>query len=214
MKNFKRTWFCMLLGVVLMVAPAYALDTMGLLREGPSKVLLGNKKPIHAKTKGVVPIEFVQAMDVYAQPDLLSRVQEAYCKLLTDSGTPEFSINQSSSNTYFYVNKDMQRTDITEVLRRQTSDDTFDIILYSAGTRFFGDYQAVVHVQLTASGDDTTQYHASVYAYPENAFSRFFARRLGLVRRYFKKKTGHMTEIITTISCSLCEAKATASDSI
>ena len=59
-------------------------------------------------------------------------------------------------------------------------------------------------MQLTQEGEGNTRYTASVYAYPENMLSRFFARSLNLVDGYFKKKTAHMTEIITTISCSLC----------
>lgn len=185
-----------------------------MLPEGESKSLLASKKSINANAEGVVPIKFSKAMEVYAQDALLTRVQTAYCDLLAEGGVPEFTISQSSSNTYFYVNNEGQRTDITEVMRRKTSEDTFDIILYSAGRRFFGDYQAVVHVQLTDAGNDETHYSAIVYAYPENAVSRFFARHLGLVERYFKKKTCHMTEIITTISCSLCNADADVAGSV
>ena len=209
MKNHTLVVAALLLGVL----PTFALDTLPLLEKGRSRTLLESKKSIYAETKGVVPVKFEQALKTYAQPALLTKVQEAYCALLTEDGTPEFTIKQASTNDYYYVNKDGQRTDITEVLRKQTSDETFDIILYSAGKRSFGRYQAVIHVQLTQAGEENTCYTASVYAYPENAVSRFFARHLRLVERYFKKKTRHMTEIVTTISCSLCNADAEAADS-
>ena len=185
--------------------PVAALDTLSLLEDGPSKSLLQRKKPIHAETAGSVPVDFDRALVVFGQPDLLQSIQDAYCELIAESDEPEFTIQQNSSNTYFYVNRKGERTDITEVLRKPTSDNTIDIVFYSAGERFFGDYQAVVHVQVVDDGEDGIRYTAFVYAYPENAFSRFFARRLGLVERFFKKKTAEMTGIITTITCNLCE---------
>lgn len=187
--------------------PAFAgLDTLALLEAGPSKTLLENKKPIYAETGGQVPVNYEQALEVLQDPGLMVNVQDAYCRLIDEDGEPEFSIRQTSSNAYFYVNRKGERTDITEVIRRETSDSSFDIVYFSAGQRFFGEYQALIHVRITAEEESNTRYTASVYAYPENAVSRFFARRLGLVKRYFKKKTEHMTEIITAISCSLCEA--------
>ena len=213
MKSCKCNMYCVLRRVfpgttlvflLLFAVPVYALDTLSLLEAGPSKILLESKKPIHAETTGLVSIRFSQALEVYARPSLLTEVQQAYCELLTKDGTPEFTIRQESTNDYFYVNRKGQRTNITEVLRRQTSDDAFDIILYSTGKRFFGSYQAIIHVQLTRESEESTRYTASVYAYPENRISRFFARSMNLVERYFKKKTAHLTEIVTTISCSLC----------
>lgn len=192
----------------MVAMPVKALDTLVLLPAGPSKALLENKKPIYAETSGEVQVDYAQALNVMDEPGLLQNVQDAYCKLIAKDGTPEFTIQQCSSNTYFYVNKDGERTDIAEVLRKKTSGSTFDIVYYSAGKRFFGRYEAVIHVQISDDGDAGSRYVASVYAYPENAFSRFFARHLGLVDRYFKKKTGEMTGIITTITCSLCDEKS------
>lgn len=209
MKSFCRniilpkTW-CVCL-MVMVGLSAQALDTLPLLPDGPSKALLEGKKPICAETTGMVPVEFTRALGVFEDPSLLQNVQDAYCKLVTEDGTPEFTIEQASSNTYFYVNKNDERTDITEVLRKQTSESTFDIVYYSAGKRFFGYYEAVIHVQIVDDGEGGSRYVASVYAYPKNAVSRFFARHLGLVERYFEKKTGDMTGIITTIACNLCE---------
>jgi len=182
-----------------------ALDTLTLLEAGPSKALLENKKPIYAETIGQLPVDFIRALDVFEAPALMQNVQDAYCELIAEDGTPEFTISEAGTNTYFYVNRKGERTDIREVLRKKTSDETFDIVFYSAGKRFFGNYEALIHVRLSDAGKDGVSYTASVYAYPQNAISRFFARHLGLVERYFKKKTGHMTEIISTISCSLCE---------
>ncbi len=188
------------------VASARALDTVALLPDGgPSRELLESKKPIYAETQGEVEVDFSNALVVFAGSNLLQEVQEAYCTLIAKDHTPEFTIRQHSANTYFYVNKDGERTDIKEVVRRQTSENTFDIVYYSTGKRFFGDYQAVIHVRISGGDGKSSHYTASVYAYPENMISRFFARRLGLVERFFKGKTQEMTGIITTIFCNLCE---------
>ena len=203
MSRIKLCALCVLLWQC--VVPVLALDTLALLEAGPSKTLLEDKKPIYAEAKGSVPVNFDAALQVLRHPDFITHVQDAYCELIDEDGTPEFTIQKTSTNTYFYVNRKDERTDITEVLRRETAEGCFDIILYSAGKRSFGKYQALIHIQVVKDGKNKSHYVAAVYAYPENAFSRFFARHLGLVERYFKKKTGQMTGIVTTITCSLCE---------
>ena len=197
---------CLVLYVLwpLSGAAAQPLDTMALLDEGPSRTLLEGKKPIYAETSGRVPVNYSQALEILQQPGFMNNVQEAYTNLIDEDGTPEFTIQQTSANCYFYVNRKWERTDITEIMRRNTSADRFDIILYSTGQRFFGNYEALIHVRVKADGEGASTYVAAVYAYPENAVSRFFARHLGLVDRYFRKKTVHMTDMITTITCSLC----------
>jgi hypothetical protein len=189
----------------LMIAvSAQALDTLPLLPSGAAQTLLEKKKPIRAEAAGTVPAEYGAAMLVFESPSLLTDVQAAYASLLPDGEKPEFLIQQAAPKAWFYINRKGERTDITEIARKQTSDTAFDIIYYSAGKRFFGDYQAVIHVQISKDAEQS-RYAAMVYAYPENAFSRFFARRLGLVERFFKKKTAEMSGIISTITCNLCE---------
>ncbi|WP_372796090.1 hypothetical protein [Pontiella sp.] len=190
---------------------AQALETAALLPEGPSRALLESKRPIYCETAGVVPVDFDDALRVFSHPDLMSHVQAAYAEQVLEEGEPEFSIQQTAPAEYFYVNRKGERTDLSEVVRIQTSETTFDLILYSTGKRFFGSYEALIHVRLLDCGNAGVGYAASVYAYPENAVSRFFARHLGLVTNYFNKKTARMTEMITLISRSLCE-EATARD--
>ncbi len=195
-----------LLTAWLIASSAHALDTLSLLKnDGPSMTLLLEKKPIYAETEGSVPVSFPDALVVFEQPNLLQSVQDAYCELTAEIGKPEFTIQQASTNTYFYINRKNERTDITEVLRQRNSDNAIDIIYYAIGERFFGKYEAVIHVQITGDNGEQTRYVASVYAYPENAFSRFFARRLGLVERFFRNKTSELTGLITEITCNLCE---------
>jgi hypothetical protein len=180
------------------------LDTLSLLEDGPSKALLENTKPIVAEIRGRVPVEFSNALTVFERPDFLQCVQEEYGSQIGDEVQPEFVIKQSSTNTYFYVNRKGERTDITEELRKKTSDSTIDLVLYSHGKRSFGKYRSLVHIQVSDDGQGGSVYVASIYAYPENGFSRFFVRHLGLIERYFKNKTDEMAELFTAIICNLC----------
>ena len=145
-------------------------------------------------------------MTVVERPGLLREVQEAYADLLGEGETPEFTIHQTSTNTYYYVNKDDERTDISEVVRGPEKAGTFDLVYYSFGKRFFGRYEAVIHIRLMQGPNDELRYVCTVYAYPENGFSRFFARHLGLVERYFNDKTEHMDGIISSIAGTLCQS--------
>ncbi len=187
---------------------AQALGTAALLPAGPSRALLENKKPICCAAEGVVPVDYAQALKVFSHPDLMANVQRAYAEQVLDEEAPEFSIQQTSPVDYHYVNRKGERTDITEIMRAETTESTFDIIFYSAGRRFFGQYEALIHVQLLDCGEAGVGYTAAVYAYPENAVSRFFARHLGLVEKYFNKKTARMTDMITVISRCLCAEEA------
>ena len=213
LKSYSLLYAALLAGLLPPAAPA--LDTLVLLDAGPPKVLLESRKPILAETTGQVPVDFDRALEVFSEPTLIQDVQEVYCELIAEDGTPAIVISQSGSNTYFYVTRKGERTDITEVIRRKTDKDTFDLVFYSTGRRFFGEYETVIHVQVTDAGKESVHYKARVYAYPENAFSRFFARHLGLVERYFRKKTAHLAEIITTVSYSLCnEAEKTSGSDV
>ena len=205
----------LLLSAALFAAAAgQALETVQLLPTGPSRALLEGKKPILAEMHGVVPVNFGEALSVLRHPQFIHHVQQAYNERIDDDGIPEFTIQQASTNTYFYVNRKGERTDITEILRQQAADSEFDMILHSTGRRSFGQYQAVIHIQVTAAGEEESDYTAMVYAYPENAVSRFFARHLGLVERYFRKKTVQLTSMITTITLNLCEKNAAVNESM
>ncbi|MBN2703388.1 MAG: hypothetical protein JXR23_04170 [Pontiellaceae bacterium] len=189
-----------------------ALDTESLLEDGPAKALLQGKKPILADVSGNIAVEFDQALRVLKKDSLLQDIQAAYGELLPENEAPEFTIYTSSTNAYYYINKKGERTDIEEVVRRKTSDDSFEMVYYSYGKRFFGKYKAVIHVCIKRDmTSGMVMYDASVYAYPENAFSRFFARHLGLVEDYFEDKTDEMTGIITSISQSLCKENEASS---
>jgi len=203
-----------LFAILLMFsAPVFALsmpDTKALVSDDRSCALLG-QKIIYAETGGMVPVNFRLAVSVLQHPEFLTRVQEAYEKTLPPGKGPEFIVQQSGTNAWFYINNKQERTDITEVASRSVGADTFDRVYYTQGCRFFGFYQALIHIRLTGTGS-STDYTVAVYAYPENGFSRFFARHLNLVERYFHSKTDEISAIAVQVSTRLCNGEALPQD--
>lgn len=195
-----------LLSILLMLsAPVFALntsDTRSLVSDDLSCALM-EQKFIYAETDGMIPVGFCSAISVFQQPEFLTRVQEEYEKTLPPGKRPEFIVQQSATNTWFYINKKQERTDITEVAGRITGADTFDLAYYTHGRRFFGTYQALIHIRLVQRGDET-EYTVAVYAYPENGLCRFFAQHLPPVEKYFRDKTGEISETAVRISTRLC----------
>jgi len=194
--------------LLILSAPVFALstpDTKEFVSDDLSCALM-EQKFIYAETGGAVPVSFCSAVSVLHQPAFLTRVQEEYEKMLPAGKLPEFTVQQSSTNAWFYINKKQERTDIAQVASRITGADTFDLAYYTHGRRFFGMYQALIHVRLTGSGN-STDYTVAVYAYPENGFSRFFARHLKLVERYFHSKTAEISAIAVQISTRLCNGE-------
>jgi hypothetical protein len=191
-----------------MPVPAIELpETAALVTDDLSLALLA-KEFIYAETGGFVPVRIGSAASILQQPSFLTRVQEEYEKLLPPGKRPEFTVRQNTTNTWFYINQRQERTDITEVAGRMTGSDTFELAYYTQGRRFFGQYQALIHIRLAGAGD-STGYTVAVYAYPENGFSRFFARHLQLVEKYFRSKTDEISGIAVQISTRLCNPERT-----
>jgi hypothetical protein len=178
-------------------------ETSALVTDEQSLSLL-DRDFIFTQTSGAVPVPVGSAIAVLQQPDFLSRVQDEYADTLPPGESPEFTINQSSPTNWYFINAKRERTDITEAARFMTRDGVFDLAYYTEGRRFFGNYRALIHIRLSGSGE-ATDYQAAVYAYPENGISRFFARHLKLVERYFHSKTGEISEIALHIAARLCD---------
>lgn len=177
-------------------------DTRALLTHEDSCALL-SKKYIYAETGGAVPVCFDRALTVFREESFLSLVQAEYEKMMPAENSPEFVIEPCGPDAWFYVNRKGERTDLFETAARREGEDLFHLVYFSEGRRFFGLYQALIHIRLTRTAG-TSAYHVAVYAYPENGVSRFVARRLNLVERYFRSKTDEISDLAVQISTRLC----------
>lgn len=204
----RRLLLLILIFSAIRAFPVDVSETVALVSSDMQSQALLDKKFIFAQTGGSVPVPVDSAIGILQQPDFLTRVQDEYANTLPSGKLPEFTVQQSSPNTWYFINAHQERTDITEVARHLRESGAFDLAYYTEGRRFFGFYQALIHVRLNSSGD-STDYTVAVYAYPENGLSRFFARHLNLVDKYFRSKTDEISALAVQISAQLCSPKQT-----
>jgi hypothetical protein len=158
--------------------------------------------------KGSVGVAYEDALRMLEREDLLSSVQSAYQDLLEEGETAEFEIKQVEPGTYQYVNQKGQTTHIVELMRERQEDGSTELLLYSKGVRGFGSFQSLTHVRVHSDVEakDQSVWQVEVYAYPENSMSRFFARNLGIARRYFHSKTKEISVLATEICLHLIQS--------
>lgn len=154
---------------------------------------------IRIEGAGSLDVPFAAAHHLFLQENILDTIQQAYAQLLKEGETPEFTIKQHRVGHWSYVNKADQFSEIIELHRRIDADQPASLVLFTRGERFFGSFRAVITVHVTPVSPETSCYEVEVLAYPENSFSRFFARRLGLAERFFRDKTKEVTDLTVRI---------------
>jgi len=148
---------------------------------------------------GSVAVPFATAVFLFQQENMLDRVQVEYGRLLPEGEKPEFKVKQETTNRWSYVNRKKQQSVITEVYRNLSDENTAELVYHTEGKRFFGEFEALTHVKLRREENSETHFTLEVYAYPKVAVSRFLARHLGLVERYFVDKTDELTTLTVNI---------------
>ena len=126
-------------------------------------------------------------------------VQRTYARMLPAGQKPEFVIRQASTNTYYYVNKYGERSDIRELLRRADTSESIRCAYQVRGRRFFGLFEAVIQIEARRVSGGTTSYTVDVYARPEVTVTRFLARHLPLADLYFQRKTREVVTLVVGI---------------
>lgn len=190
-----------LLQMVLLLFPvgAFALNTENLLNDADAKALL-EKKCIQTEISGMLPARFDAAAHYLSQSNLIHRIQDEYRKSISKDGTLDFPVIETGNGAYYYVNEKDQCTDLFELFRQQTSASTFDLIYHAMGKQYFGKYEVLIHIRAIDAEPAGTIYVAKIHAYPHNGPLRFFARRFGVVDRYFQRKT----RLIAYVSTKIC----------
>lgn len=162
---------------------------------------------IHIRGSGRIEVAYPKALAMLELEDVLTEVQRAYMELLPEGEAAEFVITLEEAGAYSFVNRKQQHTRIEELLRRSCVEDGTDMVLHAAGTRAFGAFQSVTWIHVTACtlNPDESEWFVEVFAFPENSFSRFFARNMGIARRFFRQKTQEISELATEITLHLFE---------
>jgi hypothetical protein len=152
---------------------------------------------------GDIDVSYAEARNLFLQENILDAVQQAYAQLLEDDEKPEFVIEQHGDRRWSYVNKDGQYSEIIELHRHIKENEPARLVLYAEGERFFGNFRAVIKVNVQEINATSCRYGVTVYAYPENSVSRFFARHLGIAERFFRYKTKEITDLTVRICKAL-----------
>ena len=122
---------------------------------------------------------------------------------MSKDGSVDFPIVETGNGAYYYLNEKNQRTDISELCRKRTSNVTFDLAYLAEGKRYFGKYETLIHIHVVDAGAAGTIYTTSIHAYPRNPLVRFFARRKGKAERYFRSKALLIARVSTRICLGL-----------
>jgi hypothetical protein len=186
----------------------WALDTDGLVGEQPLAREVLARRHIRVDGAGNVPIDYRNAVTTFANEGLLDAVQAEYARQLPPGEEPEFVVHETAPGTFAYANAKGETSTLRELYRGTSGTNQFAVVYHVQGRRFFGDFQSLIHIEIAPAAATSTVYQASVYAYPESAVPRFFARHLGLVDRYFRSKTADIEALATRICIRLCAPPA------
>lgn len=171
----------------------------------PSAALLG-KNTIVVHRAGTLAIDPTDACALLARTNLLDLVQQQYARQLPAGQSPEFTIQHTGTNSYAYVNRHGQQSQVTEVGRQPLAGDGFAILVHALGERDFGTFESLTYVTVVPTTDPgKCRYEVVVHAYPYGCVRRFLARHLGLVERYFRSKTTEMEALVTNLCLALHE---------
>ena len=196
---------CILLLVVLWSGgAAWALPTVDRIASDTGAVAVLAQRCIVVTTTGQLALAYAGMARAFASPDLLGDLQREYAHQLPAGEQPEFVIRQTAPGFYHYVNRHGQESFIREVHRAEHAGPVTELVLHAGGRRFFGRYEAVIHVAVYPVEPGELGYTAIVHAYPENGVSRFLARHLGLVERYFRSKTEEIEALSSRLGAVLC----------
>lgn len=167
---------------------------------------------IRIETRGKADANFADLLAINQRPDLLQAVQHEYAAMLPEGKKPEFEIQETAPGKYFYINCKNQESHLTELMRELQPDGKIHVVYAVSGERFFGDFQALVHVVVADEGSGKVSYDAEIYAWPESAFCRGVARGLQFaIGAFFRHQTGCMTDIFLNVCSRLIDDTRVAS---
>ena len=190
--------------IALLMASLKAWGSIeSLVEESPAAMAVLEKKCIQAGTSGAVALPFDAVVRMVAQPDLLERARATYAATLAEGKAPTVTVIDHGHSRYEMINRKGRRTEITEVYRHAGAESTLDSVYHVKARRFFGLFEAVIHVQGQSVDAEQTRFSVDVYAYPHNRLVRGVTRQLRLVERFFDKKTVYLTDIITQLGEAL-----------
>ena len=194
---------------ILSVAGALHADLPDAVLEDPAVQGILAKPCLHIEASGTAEADFAALLAVNARDDLLDAVQREYAAMLPEGEEPEFEVEEIAPGHYFYVNCKQQESQVTEVLRGLQPDGNLHAVYTIAAERFFGRFEALVHVRISDAAPGKVHYAAEVYAWPENTFARLFARGMHFaIESFFRRETRCMTSLVLDLCARLVDEPA------
>ncbi|MDZ8117938.1 hypothetical protein [Pontiella agarivorans] len=198
MKHLALFWIPLLLAL-----SSFAGSTADLITNPQAREIL-SRNCIRLGTSEILPVKFQTAVAVLNNPELVTAVQEEFARSISSNGTVDFPIIGNGEHRYYYINEYDQRTDLTELYKKQTDRTSYDYIVWAGGKRRFGYYDVIIHLQVTDLGDLGILYSVHVHAWPHSWFTRT-SHRLGFTRSYFRDNMKFISRIAREIALGLCE---------
>ncbi|OGV71901.1 MAG: hypothetical protein A3K19_07315 [Lentisphaerae bacterium RIFOXYB12_FULL_65_16] len=184
-------------------------DITVLLKDQAGAQALLASNPIHVHAAGHVDATFDRAVAMFMSKEVLDDVQAEYARQLPAGETPEFVVHQTESGQYHYVNKDKQRSEVRELYKATGPDGALDAIFLAEGTRFFGAFEALVHLNARPGAAGKVDYDLNVYARPRNSVCRWLGH-LPPVRKFFQNKTQEVADLSARICAHLSRRETPA----
>jgi len=198
-------WRVSILAVVLLMPAVRAADARLVATNFPLAQAVLSNNCIVVSATGQIAVAWTSAQAIFARPRLLDDIQRAYTASLAPGKKCGFTITPwpNATNVWHYVNKDHEPSDIIELARFGPDAACGEMLFRVDGERFFGNFHVVLALRARPAGSEKTNYAVEVWAYPENGVVRFFVRNLGLIERFFRKKTGEIEQIARAVVLQL-----------
>ena len=168
--------------------------------------------PIEVPVAGTAGLDFSAVLAVLSGDSVLEDLQAAYAATLPPGTKAEFTVRRQGPNSFFYINRDGQRAEVTELARhcRGTEPErTLEVDFYVTTVRFLGPFHAVLRVVIREGAPGVVAYDLNVYVYPERSAVRFLGRRLGLVQSFFRSKSEELVNLVARLFSDLCARQGT-----
>jgi hypothetical protein len=190
--------------------PAETNDLRRLAAHHAPALALLARNTIEVEGRGTLPVDFHAALRVLSRSNLLDRVQEEYARSLPEGRQPEFVLHPAGSNTWKFVNRHGQHSEVCEVARVPVPSNALAVVFYAKGERFFGLFESLTFIRAASDDRGRIAYTVRVLAYPHQPVCRFVIRHLGFVERFFQEKTKELEGVSARICGRLCGPDATA----
>lgn len=192
-----------------LVSTAGAMDLATMVKEHKAASAMLTARALVLTREGHVAVPYKAGEAAVTAVDALDSVQAAYAQLLPEGEKPEFTITCRDGHLYSYVNREGQKSTVDEVWKKG-DDKEFNVVYYATGKRFFGHFQALIHLQATPNAKGQVDYRLLVRASPENRFWRFVVSRIGVVKLFFRSKTDEVAGLSEQILVRLCQQPSAA----